>query len=257
MNVIHISSPSAATDAAWLAAADISSTAEAIGANYRLVGGLSITLLTHHAGVDLEVPARETADADLGVPHEVCADPRLLAGLTDRGYRLDGGNRFIREHESAARLTIDVLGPSRDLRLQSNVRAGMLSVDLIPGLSTALRLDPVRVDVNARLQDGQRLELRLALPHPCAALVMKAHAYRGRFESRDAADIWRLLVVADRVGLTGGDWPASLESRVAAYYLHQFFAASNSRGGKAAGASSRDQGKIRLLTNRVVPEPTL
>ncbi|MBK5248245.1 MAG: hypothetical protein JJE50_02240 [Actinomycetales bacterium] len=253
MTTIAMLSPSAATDAAWLAAADIASTAAAIGANYRLVGGISITLLTHHFEVDDQVPARETADADMGLPREVCADPELISAMVDRGYSRDGGNRFVRAHPGADTLAIDVLGPATSGRLESNHPAGELSVDLIPGLTTALRLDAVKVDIEAHLRNGEKVNMRLALPHPYAALIMKAHAYRGRYQPRDATDIWRLLVTANSAGLTAQGWPSGLDARDAAHHLHAFFAAPNAVGPTNAGANRREQALIRLLVGESSP----
>lgn len=77
MTALTLSSPSAATDSAWRAAFDISQIAAQLAVKYRLVGGISVTLLTHHYGVDDQLPARETADADMGAPHYVCADDGL------------------------------------------------------------------------------------------------------------------------------------------------------------------------------------
>lgn len=81
---LELLSTSRATDGAWLAAADIAAIAaiaDSLGAEYRLVGGNAVTLLTHVHGVSGGVPERETADADMGVPMQVCADPSLVAAL--------------------------------------------------------------------------------------------------------------------------------------------------------------------------------
>src|SRR5660398_246762 len=50
MSALSLLSPSAATDAAWLAAADVADVAAQLQVRYRLVGGIAITLLTHHYG---------------------------------------------------------------------------------------------------------------------------------------------------------------------------------------------------------------
>ena len=78
---LELLSTSRATDGAWLAAADIAAIADSLGAEYRLVGGNAVTLLTHVHGVSGSVPEREAADADMGVPMQVCADPSLAAAL--------------------------------------------------------------------------------------------------------------------------------------------------------------------------------
>ncbi len=87
-----------ASDAAFLAAADLAMIAAELDVPYRLVGGNAVTLLVAVHGVIDMVPARETADADFGAAYPVVADPRLLAALRERGYRQQSGNRFLRTH---------------------------------------------------------------------------------------------------------------------------------------------------------------
>ncbi len=256
MSPLPMLSPSAATDAAWLAAADVASIAADLGVRYRLVGGIAITLLTYHYGVDARVPARETADADMGVPRDVCGDERLPAALLDRTYKQEGGNRFFRTDDAGRELTIDVLAPAAGTRLEVNQEIGELSVDLIPGLLAALLLPPVEVDVVAHLTDGTELSMTLALPDLRGALILKVFAYRGRFQSRDASDVWRLLESALDAGLTVEDWPDSPTGREAAHLLHQYFAAPNAAGARAASARTSDQARLRLLVRRLVPAVT-
>ena len=73
-----------ASDAAYLAAADITKLAADLQMDYRLVGGNAVTLLVAAHGVTTQVPGRETADADLGLGHRIVADPRLLPALVVR-----------------------------------------------------------------------------------------------------------------------------------------------------------------------------
>jgi len=63
---------------------------------YRLIGGIGVALLTAVHAVSARVPARETADADLGAHHSVLADPELIPSLTRLGYQQIQGNRFER-----------------------------------------------------------------------------------------------------------------------------------------------------------------
>lgn len=98
MSPLVLSSTSAATDAAWLAAADVSAIAHELGAEYRLIGGIAISLLVHHHGVGAGVPDRDTADADMGVPFEVLSDDRLPGALLAHGYAPLESNRFRRSH---------------------------------------------------------------------------------------------------------------------------------------------------------------
>ncbi len=57
------------------------------------------------------MPPRETADADVGVPFEVCGDVRLLPALTATGHERTAGNRFERS-VGDRRLVIDILARS-------------------------------------------------------------------------------------------------------------------------------------------------
>jgi hypothetical protein len=111
MTTLRLASPSVATDGAWLAAADVTTISALLDIEYRLVGGIATTLLTHLHGVADRVPARETADADMGVPIPVCADPRLPEALSQLCYTQEDGSRFVRDDPDERRV-IDVLVPS-------------------------------------------------------------------------------------------------------------------------------------------------
>ena len=247
MTALTLASTSRATDAGWLAAADIATIADELDITYRLVGGLAVTLVVHALGADELAPARETADADLGVPFDVCSDARLPVALLAAGYQLDGGNRFVRSVDDRE-LTIDVLAPSYQGRLVSNQQHGELYVDEVPGLQTALLEAPTTVNVHAALTDGSEVRMALLLPDVAACLVMKAMAYRGRWASSDAIDIHRLLEAANHAGRTVKDWPNRVDARDASALLHQHFGAgSNNRHLQGVAA------RVRLLVQRVVP----
>jgi hypothetical protein len=241
-------STSRATDAGWLAAADIAAVASGLDVPYRLVGGLSVTLLVHALDATDLAPPRETADADMGVPFDVCSDERLLAALLDAGYRQAEGNRFVRR-VGERELVIDVLTPSYEGRIVTNQEHGQLVVDEIPGLHTALLEPPTVVEVTAALTDGTEVSTTLHLPDIGAALVMKAHAYIGRLARSDAIDVHRLLEAANVAGRTSTDWPARVEARAAARILHDRFAASRPNQFLSSTAAAR----VRLLVRRVVP----
>lgn len=153
---VTLASTSNAEDAAWLAVADVAAVATDLGIDYRLIGGNSVALLVRVHDAATQVPDRATADADMGVSFEVCADPRLVPALTALGYDRQSGNRFIRTQGTRA-LVIDVLAPSYLGRLMSNQPHGDLVVDEIPGLLDALRLPP-RACCGSRDSDGH---------HPC------------------------------------------------------------------------------------------
>ena len=184
---ITLASTSNAEDAAWLAVANVAAVATDLGIDYRLIGGNSVALLVRVHDVATQVPDRGTADADMGVSFEVCADPRLVPALNALGYDRHSGNRFIRT-QGTRPLVIDVLAPSYLGRLMSNQPHGDLVVDEIrpPG---ALRLPPILVALCAILTDALQVDVRVPLPDVRAALVMKAHAYAGRLGDNDARDI--------------------------------------------------------------------
>jgi hypothetical protein len=186
--------------------ADVAAVATDLGIDYRLIGGNCVALLVHVHDAATQVPDRATADADMGVSFEVCADPRLVPALTALGYDRQSGNRFIRTQGTRA-LVIDVLAPSYLGRLMSNRPHGDLVVDEIPGLLDALRLPPILVAARAILTDASQVDVRVPLPDVRAALVMKAHAYAGRLGDNDALDIWRLLQSVDNAGHAADDWP--------------------------------------------------
>lgn len=114
----HISlvSTSRASDAGFLALADLADIAAALRSDYRIVGGHMVTLLVARHGVANQVPLRETADADFAAMPTVIADPRLPATLIERGYLAEGAaNRFTRgtqDPHGRLDLVIDILAPS-------------------------------------------------------------------------------------------------------------------------------------------------
>jgi len=248
MSPLALTSASRATDAGWLAAADIASVAARLGASYRLVGGLAVTLLVHHHGAEEFAPQRETADADMGVPFDVCGDDRLVPALRSAGYEQTEGNRFTRR-DADRELVIDVLAPSYVGRMLSNQPHGDLVMDEVPGLHVALLEPATEVVIKARLTDGNEVGATLLLPDVAAALVMKAHAYQGRNAASDAVDIHRLLEAANLAGRTARDWPVKREARDAAQVLHRMF--GSLRHNRHLG---RTGPRVRLLLKRVVPD---
>ena len=84
---VALLSTAASTDAAWLAVQDVVALTSGLNVEYRLIGGNAVELLVHRHDVSSLVPARESADADLGISLEVCADPRLLPALAGLGYQ--------------------------------------------------------------------------------------------------------------------------------------------------------------------------
>lgn len=250
-----------ASDAAFLAAADLAAISAELDVAYRLVGGNAVTLLVAIHGVGHLVPARETADADFGADFPVVADPRLLDALIDHGYRQTAGNRFTREHGLPAlgagpdptwNLAVDVLAPSYEGRLVTGQAHGKLVVDEIPGLALALARAGHAVTVDVGLTSGHRLTTDLLLPDVVSAMCLKAHAYAGRFTDRDAVDMWRLLEAAFAAGVTPDAWPGGPTATGAAEVLRQHFGRPGSAGPRRATSAAAQQTRIRALVGQVV-----
>jgi hypothetical protein len=254
MTTLRLASPSVATDGAWLAAADVTTISALLDIEYRLVGGIATTLLIHLHGVADRVPARETADADMGVPIPVCADPRLPEALSQLGYTQEDGSRFVRDDPDERRV-IDVLVPSYGGKHEANQEHGSLVVDAVPGLSLALALPATKVVLVAHLSTGSTVELALLLPDVRAALILKSYAYRERLTDRDAVDVWRLLESAESAGLEADDWPARVSGRDAAAYLHKFFGTAGAPGARRASPVPATQARVRLLVQKLIPRP--
>ncbi|WP_409332799.1 hypothetical protein [Trujillonella humicola] len=253
-----------ASDAAFLAAADLAAIAAELDVPYRLVGGNAVTLLVAVHGVGGLVPARETADADFGAEYPVVADPRLLAALRERGYRQQSGNRFLRTHTLPSTtgraapiwdLVIDVLAPSYVGRLQPNQPHGELVVDEVPGLNLALARDGTPVTVEVTLTSGHTVITTLMLPDVVSAICLKAYAYAGRFTERDAVDLWRLLEAAYAAGITAANWPTGPTAAEAAAVLRRHFGRPGSPGLVRATNSMRDRTRIAALVAHVIGPP--
>src|ERR1700722_3786373 len=81
-----LGSASAADDGGFIAVADVAKAAAlaGIGNGYRLFGGVAVTLHVLRLGLDL--PLRQTGDADHGVPPFVLQDGGLIRELRKLGY---------------------------------------------------------------------------------------------------------------------------------------------------------------------------
>ncbi len=257
---ITLPSTGRAADAAYLAAADVAAIATQMQAEYRLIGGLAVTLLTVVHGVDHLVPGRETADADFGADHQVIGDPGLSIALTERGYERAAGNRFRRIRTAGTdtdpaeplELVVDVLAPSYEGRLRTNRPYGTLVVDEIPGLAVALARTGLEITAKVQLTDRSELTSDLVIPDAVSALILKAYAYRDRLSDRDAVDIWRLLEAAHAAGVTAETWPRGAAATTAAAVLHQFFGRPGAPGLQRLGGQALDRTRVVALVARLV-----
>ena len=140
---VHLASGSRAEDAGYQTAADIALLCAQAGIEYRLIGGLAVSIIHAAHGAPGDLPTRQTADDDLGAEDHAVAARGLDALLLEQGYRQTQGNRFVKGEGVRAR-TIDILIPSTGGQLATNVPCGPLTVDAIPGPSTGVddRLAP-------------------------------------------------------------------------------------------------------------------
>lgn len=252
MTALTLASTSRAEDAGYLALADVARVAGRLNADYRLIGGLSVSLLAATYRIT-DVPIRETADADLGARYEVVGNELLVGLLSELGYRRPGAsNRFVRTLADETQAVIDVLAPSFTGRHRPNQQHGRLVVDEIPGLHYALAVDPVVVEIEARLTTGERVSATVTLPSPHAALILKLLSWQSRLAAKDAVDIWRTLAVAHAAGVGPTDWRGSGVHRDAAAVLAQF-TAINGLGLRQISSNRSTQTRVRALAGAVGP----
>jgi hypothetical protein len=247
-----IPSTARAEDGAFLAMADVAELAASTDTEYRIIGAHMVSV--HTARHELDVPLRQTGDADVGLQAKVLASSGLVGALIDRGYRREGGNRFIREVDGVA-LAIDLLIPAYTSRIRHDRPVGDLFVDEVPGLSYALAREPFVADLRVRLTNGTYVDMTPHFPDAVAALCLKALAFAARLEQRDAIDVWRMLEVVNSDGVTAADWPDRATPRDAADRLRQAFLPSKGIGVRAASALPTQQARIRALVARIVGVP--
>jgi hypothetical protein len=253
---LSLLSTSNAQDAGYLALADVAALAGGLGLDFRIVGGHMVSLLVS-AYEASGAPARETADADMGATFDVFADERLRPAILERGYEAVAGNRFSRTDAVGRQLVIDLLAPSYDGRHRPNQAHGDFVLDEVPGLSLALALPASVLDLEVELSAGQSLSFDVPVPPPVPALAMKAEAYRSRLLDKDAVDIWRLLEVAERAGVTPADWERPGIRTDARRVLHEYFGRRNAAGTFAAAREDEIRTRIAYLTMTHVGRPPI
>lgn len=239
-------STSRATDAGYLAMADLAAIAASLGAPYRIVGGHMVSLVVYASGAP-GIATRETADTDFGVPATVARDPALLAALADLGYVPTGAsNRFARDHD-ALQLVVDVLAPSTTGQMQPNQTHGELVVDEIPGLSLALARAGDALELEVRLHTGESLHFAVLVPDVVAALCLKALAFAGRGEAKDAVDVARLLAAAHHLQVQPTDFSDKGTKGDARAVLRVAFGTPNGAGIRKLGITAAGQARVRAL----------
>jgi hypothetical protein len=274
LSSLALGAGSVADDLGYVALADLSYVMGKDVADYRVIGGHTITILAARWGLGSDL-YRETGDVDLGIPPVVARDHRLVDRLIARGYDQVEGNRFARtmpatptkvagRHAAPQQAIIDVLVPAYTGRARQNVKVSenLVSTE-VPGLADALARPPVIMTLELRRLNGEVLQATLPFTDEVSALVLKSLATRVRIKDTDIADIWRCLEIAFTAGCTPSDFTRGARSEAAAI-VRDLFAR---RQGPAMTALATEQRlsvqaadqrftRIRALSTRILGPPT-
>ncbi|SRR6266568_2270754 len=265
-----LAASSVADDLGYVALADLSQVMGEDVADYRVIGGHSVTMLAARWRLGAEL-YRETGDVDLGIAPVVVRDRRLADRLKALGYDQVAGNRFARTvpgtpvkvtggHSARPQAIIDILVPAYTGRARQNVKVGEnLVTTEVPGLADALGRPPVTITLELRRLNGDTLQATLPFADEVSALVLKSLATRVRIKDTDIADIWRCLEIAFAAGVAPSDFTGRARVEAAAI-VRALFAR---RAGPAMTALAAEQRlsaeaadqrftRIRALSTRVV-----
>jgi hypothetical protein len=250
---VGISAVSRSMDASLLPMSDLVAGAGRAGVDYRVIGGQMVALHVAVAGVGDRVPARDTADADAGIPIAEADTHALHDELVGMGYVKTAGDRLERD-VGGLRLAVDVLLPSFRSGRRQNVRAGPFVATEAGGLGYAFGQPPFVVEVHATLTDGGVLPpFGVLVPSVVGALIVKAYAWADRREHRDAVDVWRLLVAASAVGAGSQGWPTGRTGSQGASLLRDGFGSTVADGTVAATDDPRERATIAALVRMILP----
>lgn len=172
--------------------------ADAAGeADYRIVGGHMVRLLLQ-VYPSPAATLRSTLDADAAVGDVEVVAP-LSKGLLAQDFVKEGGNVFVKMLDADQRVEINLLlarrGRSQGIRPEDV--PGIGQVDSLPELSFVLASPGLLVAVTAELRNGEVIEYTIRIPDVEAAVVLKAHSWRGRRSENDLADLHSLLEIRD------------------------------------------------------------
>lgn len=199
---IVLVSLSLAMDGGFTAVNDVSRAMEAADATAgsRLIGGMAV--LMHVQRLDLDLPLRSTADADVGVPPHLLREAVLVEAIEGLGYIKTFGNRWERPLEGGVVAAVDLLVPAYTSRSRNTVRVGDVVTSEVPGLADAFRRPGLTIEAELHLTDGAVLLADVVLPDAVGMLALKAGARSVRHEARDAEDLWRCLEIASADSVT-------------------------------------------------------
>jgi hypothetical protein len=267
---LALAAGSVADDVGYVALADISQIMGENVADYRVIGGHTITVLAARwqLGPGLY---RETGDVDLGIPPVAVRDHHLVDQLKARGYDQVEGNRFARTvtgmpvkvaggHMAHRRAIIDVLVPAYTSRPRQNVKVSenLVSTE-VPGLADALARPPVIMSLELRRLNGAMLQATLPFADEVSALVLKSLATRVRSKGTDIADIWRCLEIAFAAGSAPSDFAGGARPEAAAIVRALFARRQGpamtilaAEQGLSAQAADQHFTRMRALSTRVL-----
>jgi len=182
---LTLAAGSVADDVGYVALADVSQIMGTTVADYRVIGGHTITVLAARWQLGGQL-YRETGDVDLGIPPVAVHDHHLVDRLKARGYDQVAGNRFARTvpgmpvkvaggHTTHQQAIIDVLVPAYTSRPRQNVKVSenLVSTE-VPGLADALGRPPVIMTLELRRLNGDMLQATLPFADEVSALVLKS-----------------------------------------------------------------------------------
>jgi hypothetical protein len=267
---LALAAGSVADDLGYVALADLSQIVGEKVADYRVIGGHTITVLAARWRLGPEL-YRETGDVDLGIPPVAVRDHHLVDRLKARGYDQVAGNRFARTvpgtpvkvvggHTAHQRAIIDVLVPAYTSRPRQNVKVSenLISTE-VPGLADALARPPVIMSLELRRLNGAMLQATLPFADEASALVLKSLATRVRSKGTDIADIWRCLEIAFAAGSAPSDFTRGARPEAAALvralFAHRHGPAMTMLAGEqrlSAQAADQRFTRIRALSTRVL-----
>lgn len=167
------------------------------GNDYRIVGGHMVRLLLHVYPTTNAI-ARSTVDADTAIGSLEIAAP-MAQNFLAQNFTKEGGNLFYQDIAPEQRVEINLLaprtGPAPGLRPQTVPGVGQ--IDTLPELDYIFHYDPLIVDVEVDLYNGEKLSYQTRIPNLEEALVLKAFAWKERVKGKDLADLHTLLEIRE------------------------------------------------------------
>lgn len=235
---IEIQAMSRSDDACFLGQKAVADAAEA-DANYRIVGGNMVRML----GEVYPAPrafSRSTVDVDAAVD-----EVEVIGSIADRlkadSFHQESGNLFVKSVTPQRRIEVNLLMPYRGPSQGKSVRAvpGLGQVDTFPELTFAMAQAPLELDMTVTLTNKEEvLTYTTFIPSLESAVILKAHAWKGRLEDKDLVDLCSLLEIRDAHPDT--PWrldvrPLRATRRTASHILHNLLRPTLERKGRVGG----------------------